>query len=235
MFTVGPTFFSDPGDHPPGDGLTRLQCLFAGASSADVSSYAIGSGTQNGGTLYAGYFECLFDSVGTHERQIIWEHADLYLSSSSEPLTAEYFVTVEETVANPQSQNEIGRFKFGSAQINNAVAGYVGGLNNFAIADYGDWSYDHGEVWDTLTHVAVVFRTTGFYDVYIGGVRVHAAQAYSGGAGQGSVGSVIVGGTGQNYVSRITCRYYGVRVRRAEMYAGASFAPPASPAAWGPP
>ena len=63
MFTCGPQFFGSRGDHPAGDGLTRLQTAFAGASAADISGFGV-SHVQSGGTLGNGYYDVVIATGG---------------------------------------------------------------------------------------------------------------------------------------------------------------------------
>lgn len=236
---IGPTFFSSPiGDHPAGDGLTRLQTAFAGASSADLSQYAIGSGGNNGGTLGEGYFEIVQSSATF--KALAYENVGLKMQNGVAH-TVEYFFEAFETTSNPPSQCAIQQHKVTLMNVPfTRINGYSGGINNVS------WSAvptDEGfaqinaspavDVFGSTHHVAFVHDTAGALSIYYDGVRQLDAWGLWDGDGTSSP-YVYLGATGIGGQT-ITIRFYGVRVRRAAMYSGASFTPPASPAAWGPP
>lgn len=232
---IGPTFFSSPaGDHPAGDGLTRLQTVFAGASSADISSYAIGPGTQSGGTVYDGYYEVNLTNLTPSS--LSWTDAGLWAASDNVSHTIEWFMSVIQMAFPSPWRYTIFRTKFGSEGRYYDVYGNATGNKLGLLREGGGVSYDTtGAAWSTNEHHAIVFRPDSTYDMYIAGQRVIAGATYSGGIPQGTTGNVRLGGTGGDDVTPLRVRYHGVRVRRAEMYSGASFAPPISPAVWGPP
>lgn len=239
MFVVGPTFFSNPGDHPPGDGLTRLQCLFAGASPADTSSFAIGSGVQDGGTMVSGYYDCVMDAVATFPRTQIWTSAQLLVPALS-AMTFEAFFDLIELIPQPNSNNTILSFGGGDYASTLSQNGYVASGPSapyslaFDVGVTGSPSVYSGTApaWGTNNHFAMVFRTTGYYDVCLNGTRVYTGS-YS--APFAPTGSVQLGGNSTAFAARREYKFYGARVRAAEMYFGASFTPPSGPAAWGPP
>ncbi len=234
MFAVGPTFFSSPvGDHPAGDGLTRLQTAFAGASSADISQYLIGSGTNDEMTVSDGSASALFDS-NLNPKSILYNDAGLAQQLSTSPLTYEIFWQATLDTPSPQSPGD--QIKF--AQFNTHVNGidfYIRGYPNdtdILIIQSGvtTITVTGAHTYGALNHLALVNRASGLADIYLNGVRVSAGRTGTGGLA--GTGRMQLGGIGRGD-TRIT--YYGARVRRAEMYTGASFAMPSSTAAWGPP
>jgi hypothetical protein len=238
MPQVGPTFFSLPlGDHPEGDGLTRLQTAFAGASSADLSTYAIGSGGNNGGTLGAGYFEIVQNSATF--KALAWENAGL--ATLDGPHCLEFFFEAFETSANPPSTCNIEQHKITLMSIPTMqILGHAGGINNvgWVATPTGEGfslisASPAVDVFGSVHHVVYQHDENGALSIWYDGVR--QLDSYGTWDGSGVTGPyVYLGATGIGGQT-ITIRFYGVRVRRAEMYSGASFTPPSSPAAWGPP
>lgn len=242
---IGPTFFSRQiGDHTPGDGLTRLQTAFAGGSSADISQYAIGSGTINGSVAVTdGLLTVTLTALSTN--RISWNNNDLRRLNST-ALTVEFFVRVVEVTVNHASSirqyasldnfdnmddggGNGGTHEFG-------VGGYSGGINPFR-AQLNTW-YSGDTGYDAygagFVHVAYVWDAspTGSLSIYIDGVRV---VLQTGGSHWISGDTILYLGGASPIFTNAVAEFTGVRVRRAEMYSGASFVPPASPADWGPP
>lgn len=235
MPIVGPTFFSSP--TTTGDGLTRLQTVFAGASAADTSDYSIGSGTSAYGTLVDG--SNYWVAVDATLQFRYWLDAGLILNNNS-PLTAEMFFTDVWTNNTASAKDQkIGQMNFGDQNFDLIVqeqadqttsrfnlSASSGGMNYAGSTDFNatDPAYKH--------HAAFVARANGTCDFYLDGVRIVTGVSYFNAAS--STGYIQIFGRGtQNQT--ITATYYGVRVRRAEMYTGASFTPPAGPEAWSAP
>lgn len=239
MLVVGPAFFSSiTGDHSPGDGLTRLQTVFEGSSSADISSYAIGSGGNNNGTVGDGYFEIVQDSAVF--KALAYENAGLS-RPNGEPQTIEFFFEAFETTANPPSACNMMQFDAQAGSIPTMkIKAFAGGINNVSwVALPTDEGFAEvtaspaADVFGSTHHVAFVIDTNGHLDIYYDGVRqLEGSLTLAGGE---SLGYVYLGGTGTGGGQQITIRYYGVRVRRAAMYSGASFTPLTGPEAWGAP
>ena len=237
MFTVGPTFFSALGDHPPGDGLTIFQTAFAGGVSNDISVSNLGAGVELGpGIKAAGYYEADFDAITTEPRGIIW-YADTDLSvGSGNPLTVEMFFTCIEVVADAASNGKIFQLQFGSQTLDVRMQPFSGGINPLSFC-FGAACYTTTtDVYSTgitagFHHLAMVYRTTNLIDTYLDGLRIITGTSF---AGEGT-GQIQMGGSNAANANRWRMRYNGGRVRRTEVYSGASFTPPASPDAWGPP
>lgn len=234
MFMCGPNFFSSAaGDHTPGDGLTRLQTLFAGASSADVSSYAIGSGTNIGGTVNNGYYEVQPNAGGF--KRLIYSNAGLGRADNTAH-TFEFFVRITEVDVDP-----VGLIGLAACDMDNMTGSdwsvNGGSLNPLAVsagvwfswadsvAAYNPSGYHHiAHVWQA--------NPAGDLAIYVDGVRI--VNRAGGGSRVAGTPSLSLGGFG-NAGSASNFKFTGVRVRRAAMYSGASFAPPLSPADWGAP
>jgi len=235
MAVIGPTFFSSPvGDHPAGDGLTRLQTTFAGGSSADISQYLIGSGTNDEMTVSDGSANAVFDS-NLNPKSIIYNDAGLAQQLSTSPLTYEIFWTATLDTPSPQNPGDQVKFAQFSTHLNGVdflIAGYPNDVNIFIIqSGVTSVTVIGGNVYGALNHLALVNRTSGLADIYLNGVRVSAGRAGTGGLAP--TGTMQLGGVGRGD-TRVT--YYGARVRRAEMYPdSATITPPLNPAAWGPP
>ena len=235
MAVIGPTFFSSPvGDHPAGDGLTRLQTTFAGGSSADISQYLIGSGPNDEMTVSDGSANAVFDS-NLNPKSIIYNDAGLAQQLSTSPLTYEIFWTATLDTPSPQNPGDQVKFAQFSTHLNGVdflIAGYPNDVNIFIIqSGVTSVTVIGGNVYGALNHLALVNRTSGLADIYLNGVRVSAGRAGTGGLAP--TGTMQLGGVGRGD-TRVT--YYGARVRRAEMYPdSATITPPLNPAAWGPP
>jgi len=237
MFAIGPTLFSSArGDHTPNDGLTRLQTVFAGGSSADVSSYALGPGVNTGGTVHAGRYEITQDSATL--RALSWQDATLGRVVNTGH-TVEFFVRVTEITVNPPSA-----VQFAAADLANMspttfmVNGFISGKNTLAALALPGWYSSIADTVDVYTgqyhHVALVWDTAGQYSAYLRGQRIVTFPGTGDKGYAGGVGYVYLGNTGAAGQST-KFEFSGVRVRRAQMYSGASFVPPTSPDDWGPP
>lgn len=242
MAVIGPTFFSSPvGDHPAGDGLTRLQTAFAGGSSADISSYAIGSGLVAGPiALSGGLLTCaLTPGVETSLR---WEDVAL-VKPVGIAVTFEYFCRFFEVAANHASAvqrmamlRNVDSLSSGGSYSGDHVMGvnaWTGSINAISLimASQYEWysafdAYEAGQV-----HIAYVYPAASGLNIYVNGVRVVQKTGVMN-FGGGPNGTWI-GGYSGSYSE--TVKFQGIRVRYAEMYSGASFVPPAGPEAWGPP
>ena len=233
MFAVGPTFFSNPGDHPAGDGLTIFQTAFAGGVSNDISVSNLGAGVELGpGIKAAGYYEADFDAVSTFNRGIVWyADADLSLGTGN-PLTCEMFFTCIELVSNPASSGKIFQLQFGTPILDVYLQPFTGSINPIGFAYGGTTFSSTTDAFDiVIRHLAMVYRPSNTLDTYLDGTRLHTLSGTAGAAD----GQIQMGGSNTVYADRWRMQYRGGRVRRAEVYSGASFTPPASPAAWGPP
>ena len=235
------TITTSLGDHTAGDGLTIFQTAFASAVRDDISVSNLGAGTELGTALgdvdYDGYHESLFDADVTAPRGVIW-YADADLSlGSGEPLTCEMFFEMIEVNPNVNSQGKIFQLQFGNKTLDVYLYPYSGGINPLhfstgtATHTTVDDAYASG-ITPGFHHIAMVYRTSNLMDVYYDGLRIITGDSFAGFA----TGQIQMGGSNTSgYSTRWTTRYYGGRVRRAEMYSGASFTPPSSSAAWGPP
>lgn len=243
MFAVGPTFFSSPaGDHPPGDGLTRLQTAFAGGSSADISQYALGSGLVAGPIVVSnGLLTCPL--VSGVETSLRWDDSSLGRPAST-AMTYEYFFRMIEVSVNPVASisrmamlRNVDNMGSGGAFAGDHILGfngYSGDMNQLVLALATWYTYAAGVDAFSLPfwHVAYVYEATlsGTLSIYLNGVRI-----FNGGGGHVISGTSSVWLGGFSASPSATIEFKGIRVRRAQMYSGASFVPPAGPEAWGPP
>lgn len=226
------------GDHPAGDGLTRLQVAFTGGSSADVSSFALGTGTLvgTGVTINNGYLEIVEN--GAVDRHLSWADDGLGRQSNG-AYTLEFFVEpIAVSPLQPASGIQYAIMDIATGTVMNLYQqGLLGGVNAPAIDWPGLASWGGNYDWFTGTyhHVAIVADTSNNFSFYFDGIRPFGIvtgnynKNYS-----GATSAVQLGATGGVGVTT-TFRFSGIRVRRAVMYSGASFMPPASPAVWGPP
>lgn len=232
-----------PGDHPPGDGLTRLQCLFAGGSTADVSQYLEGNATNvNNGyvTVADGYCKIL---MGNGQNYLAWSSNNLGRNPNTGH-TIEGFFKVEENHVNPSSSMEavvVDMLNMALSQLK--INGYSGGVNAMNLTAVTWYSYTDTGVdafssrLSDYTHIAWVCddSSNGDLRVYVDGTLLVTYNTgpltktapYSGGITIGT------DDTGVTQTAWVYCS--GVRIRRAEMYTGSSFSPPGSPADWGEP
>ena len=213
MAVIGPTFFSARlGDHEPGDGLTLFQTTFAGASAADVSANAIGSGSGSGLTLADG---SMYGTMDGTTRTKLWDSAVIGMPARSDTRTWEFFFNAEEINISPGNQ-----IKF--AQFTCSIPGIDFWLQSAAYVPNGARTKHH----IVFTNKAV----SGNNDIYVDGVRVVNdlyLGAYTAANGQFQLGGASNGDT--------LVTYYGARARNAVMYSGASFTRLSGPEAWGPP
>ena len=229
MPSVGPTFFSSP--TTTGDGLTRLQTLFAGASSADTSDYSIGSGTLSNMTLSDGYCEGLFDSNIT-AKTLVYTDVGISQVSDAAPLTYEIFWKATLDTPSPQSPGDVIKFAQFTTHLNGIDFCIRGVPNDTDIliiqSGYVTVTVTAGHAYGTQNHLALVNRSTGVMDIYLNGVRVVTGRDDA--TTLAGLGTMQLGGIGRGD-TRI--RYYGARVRREEVYPDdASFTPPAGPESW---
>ena len=243
MFTVGPTFFSGGGvvgDHLAGDGLTTLQTTFAGGSSVDLSPYARGVGTNSDPVqvVVSDGKLTIFNGGGLN-RSLSWGGNNLGRLPNT-GYTAEFFVRIVESSVNPASSANalVSLAAWNMANSRLGMNGFSGGINPYFTEALAWYSYTGPEdifvKFAAYTHVAFVSdnTTNGSVLVYIAGQRVvnyapgslQLTAPYSGAFSFGSTNG-----------ASLTTEFSGVRIRHAQMYAGASFTPPTSPAAWGPP
>ena len=222
------------GDHPVGDGLTRLQTTFAFGNPADISTYAIGSGSETGGTLSSGKYEITQDSATF--RAITWTHATLGRVAGTAH-TVEFFVRATEITVNPSALTQFATADFANMSATTfLLAGYSASMNPLAALSLPSWYSQINDTIDAFTgqyhHCALVWDTAGQYSCYLRGVRIVTIAGTGDKSGTGGVGSISLGNTGASGQST-KFEFSGVRVRRAAMYTGAPFTPPTSPAAWG--
>lgn len=255
MFTVGPTFFSRAlGDHPEGDGLTRLQTTFAGASAADISGFAVphtigGAAGSSTVVVHDGYLEVYNMAVAATAGNpgCSWDDNGIARVANGAAHTVEWFMSLE---SYPTARNGTGQTHI---YLNNLTSSMQGGSNPFQVRTNGGYAntqwgsssanYGGSQLFDSFTptllglrrHFAFVWQTDNTCSFYCNGVRVFTFTdtSYLLGAPTPAIrfGSPSVA----FYWTDVVVRYYGLRVRRAAMYTGASFTPPASPAVWGPP
>jgi len=232
----------ESGDHEPGDGLTRLQTTFRGGDSTDRSSYALGSGllTQSSpGNVVVSNGQLYARQTSNATNSLVWAANGLARFPST-GYTVEFFVKLIEV-----SNNVAFGLNFTSVDCWNMAANWLtngnwDGTKNPLYARASGWYFyvDSIDVFSRLanfTHVAYVSDASanGNLYLYVDGVKVAEvigpltkSSPYT--------GTVSLGGTAQNGIT-VDAYFSGVRVRRAQMYSGASFTPPTSPAAWGSP
>jgi len=247
VFTCGPQFFGSRGDHPAGDGLTRLQTAFAGASAADISGFGV-SHTQSGGTLGNGYYDVVIATGGGFNPGLSYNGNSLARQASGAVLTIEAFVSLQAypTANNSSTQTHL--------YLNNITSSMTGGSNpiqmqttggftatNFSQvgAVYANWSATGDKtpgLLGQMRHVAWVWYADNTYAEYYNGVRQAGPTADTSYLLGAPTPTILLGSPSASaFWTDFTMRYHGLRVRRAAMYSGASFTPPSSPAAWGPP
>lgn len=242
MFTVGPTFFAAAvGDHPPGDGLTALQTSFDGGDSTDLSPYARGAGSNSDpATVVVSNGELTIFNGGLLNRSLSWSGAALGRLPNT-GYTAEFFMRAVETVVNPGSMSEqlAGVDPWAIAASKLGMNGFNGVINPYFVESLAYYSHTGPEdifaKFSSYIHVAFVSdnSTNGHVDVYIDGQRVvNYNPAFTLQKPAPYNGSFLLGGVNGG---SLTTKFSGVRVRHAKMYTGASFTPPTSPVAWGPP
>lgn len=247
MFQVGPTFFSRAlGDHPEGDGLTKLQVTFAGGSTTDESAFAVGAGTEvssAGANVVATAGLLTVKLSGAVSNYHTWSKNGLGRLPNT-AFTCEVFVRAEEFDANPSSSGffiELDAFGMAASRV--GFNGFAAGRNDvtaYATAWYGYTGtvdiFDASVLGGTMHHIAWVCNATANGDlrVYIDGVL---RATYNVGSIQKTapyLGELKLGGVGAAF-NQTNFYFAGARIRHAEMYTGSSFTPPASTADWGPP
>lgn len=226
------------GTETPADYLTRLQTDFVGEISEDLSYYAIGSGTNTGGTVHEGYYEV--DINNSSRKGIAWTDAGLARSTGQE-YTFEIFFEVIEVTGN--RNGVVGLFDavmFLTAGLQGSMNGYGGAVpsaNEFAYSDTINGGHTYVASTDlpssspAIHHFAMSVAADATYSVYLDGHRILGPVA--GTDFSNSSGNVYLGGASPSGEST-RLKVYGVRVRREQIYSGASIAPPADSAAWGP-
>ena len=144
-----------------------------------------------------------------------------------------------ESSLNPASSMSRGAHIDG---FNTAIArlsfnGFSGGINALVLESLAWFAYTGGDIFTALstpTHLALVSDASfnGQMRMYLAGVEVASYTVGPVTKTAPYTGTVALGGFS---AAGATLKFKGVRVRHAEMYTGASFTPPASPDAWGPP
>jgi hypothetical protein len=246
VMIVGPTFFSAPiGDHPPGDGLTLFQTTFAGGSTADVSSAAIGSATivqPVAGRVEASDGNLRVKLQSADDVSASWTNSSFLILNGVEWTMEVLFSVIgyepKFTLNRPIGQQAFGSVVSGTLSRTWVAEGLSGGLNLLYTLQSGDYSYGS----DLLTanpsplhHLAFVKRESSgaSVDIYHNGQRIGQDKSW---LASGSVATISLGGFGSGADRAWFFDFKGVRVRKAQMYPdAASFTPPAGPEAWGPP
>jgi len=237
------------GDHPAGDGLTRLQCLFAGGSTADVSSYAVGSGVEvssTGANVVATDGLLTVKLSGAVNNYHAWSQNGMG-HASGVPHTTEIFVKAEEFDPNPATGSafftELDMYNMNASRVAfNGFASSKNTLRAYATTWYNYSGtvdiFDASVLGGTFHHIAWVCNgvSNDNLRVYLDGVLLVTYPAATGLLAKvaPTLGEVKLGGVGAAF-NQTNFYFTGVRVRHAEMYTGASFTPPTSPADWGPP
>jgi hypothetical protein len=235
MPNVGPTFFSSPvGDHPEGDGLTLFQTTFAGSSTADVSSFASGSAVITGGqyqTLSDGNLRISHYLGFPNISKAVWSSPNFNITSGND-WTLEIMLSVSGIPARPPKGCRMGGLSFGYYT---PTLGISVTTSTFYTQQGGEYRSGTDILAPpTIQHLAFIARSPPGHavDVYQNGVRIAQDQYW---IATGTNGTIQLGEyANENQTWNLD--FKGVRVRRAQMYPDvASFTPPASPAAWGPP
>ena len=235
------------GDHPAGDGLTRLQTTFDGGSAADISGYAVPE-TVTGGTLGDGYYDVIIPINTASVLGVSYASNGIARQASGGLLTVEVFMSLEAypTARNSSTQTHV--------YLNNLTSNMQGGNNPIQIqttggytatnfiqagSSYANWNASGDKtpgLLSSIRHIAWVWYADNTYAVYYNGVRQATPAADSTYLLGSPTPQILLGSPSlPAYWTDLTMRYYGVRVRRDAMYSGANFSPPASPEVWGPP
>lgn len=240
MPIVGPTFFSSPaGDHPAGDGLTLFQTIFAGGSTADVSSFAIGPASITGPSyITASDGNLNITQTSSNVSTAAWSNGSFNIASSASDWCLEMFIRLTPTPSHPALTQKFAQVTMGALSFDLVMAPESPAGVNLMYAAFAGPSYQYspGNVTNDglFHHIAIISRPPGpnMMDGYVDGQRIFTSRYW---AASGPSGYIQLGATGNSGYS-VSIDIAGVRVRGAQMYpSGASFTPPASPAAWGPP
>ncbi len=255
MAVIGPTFFSSPsgggGDHPPGDGLTRLQVRFNGGSSVDESPFMLGAGTITEAvvgnvTSQVGYARVVATNNGNNFMNwgaVGLNYTDYLLGYTVEmfvkilpfglrPTGFHNFAHVSAWSSVPDAILSLGAQTSGRNELkNNQSTGYTW-------TDSGNDIYTR--MFDYVHFAWVQAPGSSLMRAYVGGVQIgtNAAAYQHAGSGYVRFGPGSGGSSGGTPGVTSEWHYSGVRVRRAEMYDIGNtgiFTPPASPFDWGPP
>lgn len=234
------------GDHLAGDGLTRLQTSFAGGSSNDLSPYAIGPGVIQGAASVSDGLLTVPLTAGV-AGWLRWTDSGLSKPAAT-AMTYEYFVQLVEVTVNPVNGApdiatlfNIDGLSDGGGYSGTHHMGYNGydAGKNPLVAYMGGGQYlgTPSPQFDVFSagwmHIAYVYTAagSGVLSLYVNGQRIVEKI----GAGAHLSGDSILTLGGYIATADVTVQFKGVRVRRAAMYSGASFTPPAGPEAWGAP
>lgn len=240
MAVIGPTFFSSPiGDHGPGDGLTLFQTLFAGGSTADVSSFAIGSASITGPSyITASNGNLNITQTSSNVSIASWANSSFNIASSASSWCLEMFVRLTPAPSHPALVQKFAQITMGALSFDLVMnAESPAGVNVMYAAFPGpSYSYSPANVTNDglFHHVAIISRPPGpnMMDGYVDGQRIFTGKYW---AASGPAGYIQLGATGNSGYS-VSIDIAGVRVRGAQMYPiGASFTPPSGPEVWGPP
>lgn len=247
MWSIPAPFYSRvAGDHPPGDGLTMFQVTFPGGSTTDESAFAVGVGSEvssagaNVVTSPGVLAVKLSNNVANYHT---WSKNGLGRLPNT-GFTCEVFVRAEEFDANPTGSGffvELDAFNMAASRLAfNGFSASKNTLRAYATAWY-DYSntvdiFDASVLGGTYHHVAWVCDSTfnGDLRVYINGALVVTYNAGSIQKTSPYLGELKLGGFGAAF-NQTNFYFAGARIRHAEMYTGASFTPPSSPASWGAP
>lgn len=214
------------------DDRIRLLTSFAGASSEDLSAYAIGPGARTNGSLLGEVFRCDWNSAANNV--LSWQDAGLE-GVSSAPVTYEVLFQVQQN--NSLSQIDILRFKKGSPSNPDYVfslgvaSGTAGGAASFIEEGPGLGSSSPIAFTDSvsavsrgLIHLALIVYPDDTASVYWCGTRVANRVAFDNNSTT-TTGLVTLGGNAGATRDMIV-DFSAVRVARAEVYTGASITPP---------
>ena len=209
--------------------LTRLQTEFAGSSSADVSYYAIGAGTQTGGSVSAAGYDVVLST--TSSQNLTWSSTGLARPVGT-PLTIEVFFTCTAPTGRPLGVTRIASVFWADTTYDTGgmdifAFGEVAGINWFAYQDSINGGYSWNNETDIIDgiehHFAISMDANGVYSVYLDGTRVVNSRPS---VARVPAGSVALGGIGLS--TAVNVNYSAVRVRRSQLYTGAYVTPPAS-------
>jgi hypothetical protein len=233
MFTCGPTFFSS------GVGTTLFQCTFAGGSTNDVSSFAIGPATLIGAskiTASAGNLAILQDTNTL--TAAYWNNASFLMGPDSWCL--EFMFALVASPAHPTTSDQ----KIGQVSMGAFIGDMYMAAESPASVNKFYWRSDGGSTYYTagdmlgapsfIHHFAIINRPDGgpnTVDIYYDGVRIAQNLFRS-----SSTAHLMQLGAQGVVPTSLTLNFKGVRVTAAQVYSDtATFTPPVSPADWGPP
>jgi hypothetical protein len=230
-----------------GDATVRLLTRFEGASSADISQYAIGSGTiinPDGVTIMEGYarFGVTY-SAYTSFASILWSSSELTACETVNPeMTWEFIYSVS---ADP---NTYSAFKYiavidpdhsGSSTGSQLIIG-MEGCGGYGIPSTGRHKLfvspgPFSPLWTSSAsflledgvssfHIACQRRTDGQVQIFVNGARVYDWGSGFSSGGTPGTGTVQIGN--YEYDSNWDIRCLAVRVSSRLVYSGATYTVP---------